>query len=157
MPPSGVIIAPSGSVPFPPANEVSGTAMHTAVRLIAVVYPVVGKQPIDGEIKELKLEQVAGESGPLWRAVVIMQNSGVMLYRPVGKLDVVDSSGKIIESQQIPPFPALPKRQQRYLVPIKSGLAPGEYTLRARIEVGHEVQEASAKVTASPVATTPAQ
>lgn len=140
---------------LPPATEASVTAMHTAVRLIAVVYPIVGKQPVSGEIKELKLEQTAGDSGPLWRAVVVMQNSGLTMYRPVGKLDLVDSTGAVVESEQMPPFPALPKRQQRYLVPIKSALASGQYTLRARIEVGHEVQEASATVTAAPAVSDP--
>ena len=44
-------------------------------------------------------------------------------------------------------FPALPKRRQRYLLPLKSGLTPGLY-VRARIDVGNEIQEASASVKA---------
>jgi tetratricopeptide (TPR) repeat protein len=45
-------------------------------------------------------------------------------------------------------FPALPNRQQRYLLPLKSDLDPGQYTLRARVEVGNEIQEATAAVKA---------
>jgi P pilus assembly chaperone PapD len=133
---------------IPVADEQSGTTMRTAVRLITVFYATVGKPPVTGVIKDLKLEQIAGVSPPIWRAVVIMENSGLMLYRPIGELSIVDSDGKIIESQKVPSFPVLPKRQQRFLLPLKTSLAPGAYTLKARIEVAGEIQEASVAVTA---------
>ena len=134
---------------IPQAGEISGPAMRTAVRLITVFYTTVGKPAVTGVIKELKLEQVAGASGPAWRAVVIMENSGLMLYRPMGDLSVVDSAGKVVESHKIPSFPVLPKRLQRFLLPLKTNLVPGEYTLKARIEVAGEIQEASVAVTAT--------
>jgi len=133
---------------IPQAGEESGTAMRTAVRLITVFYATVGKPPITGVIKDLKLEQIAGASEPRWRAVVVMENSGLMLYRPVGELAVVDATGKVLESQRVPSFPVLPKRLQRFVLPLKSSLSPGPYTLRARIEVGGEIQEASVAVIA---------
>jgi len=134
---------------IPQAGELSGTAMRTAVRLITVFYPTVGKPSIKGVIKELKLEQVAGVSGPVWRAVVIMENSGLILYRPVGELEVVDATGKVVEAQKLSSFPVLPMRLQRFLLPLKSSLTPGSYTLKARIEVGSEIQEASVAVSAA--------
>src|SRR5690349_24531848 len=67
---------------LPPATENAGTGMVTAVRMIAAIYPIVGSPAIAGEIKDLKLEQVPNGSGVLWRAVVVMENSGLMLYRP---------------------------------------------------------------------------
>jgi hypothetical protein len=88
-----------------------------------------------------------------------MENSGLMLYRPSGTLDVIDAGGAVVDSQKLSPFPALPKRRQRYLLPLKGGLSPGSYTLRARVEVGNEIQEASAAVTAEaprPADTAPA-
>jgi P pilus assembly chaperone PapD len=133
---------------IPQAGEQSGTAMLTAVRLITVFYATVGKPAITGVIKDLKLEQVVSASGPAWRAVVIMENSGLMLYRPVGDLTLVDAAGKVVETEKVASFPALPKRLQRYLVPLKSSLSPGPYTLKAHIEVGGEIQEASVAVTA---------
>jgi hypothetical protein len=78
-----------------------------------------------------------------------MQNSGLILYRPTGVLEVMDSSGKVIESQQLASFPALPARQQRYVLALKSELTPGPYTLKARIEVGAEIQEAEVAVVAA--------
>jgi hypothetical protein len=124
-------------------TETDGTAMHTAVRMIAVFYPILGKPAISGVIKGVKLEQVPNGPGTLWRVVVIMENSGLMFYRPAGKVDVVDAAGKVVESIELASFPALPKRQQRYVLPLKTSLIPGPYTLRARIEVGSEIQEAS--------------
>lgn len=131
---------------LPSASEETGTAMRTAVRMIAAIYPIVGELAVNGVIKELKLEQLPNGSAVLWQVVVIMENSGLMLYRPTGDVQVVDSTGKVIESQKLASFPVLPKREQRYLLPLKSDLSPGQYTLRARIEVGNEIQEASAVV-----------
>jgi hypothetical protein len=133
---------------LPLASEEQGTRMRTAVRMIAVFYPTVGKPVISGVIKDLKLEPVANPAGPLWRAVVIMENTGLMLYRPVGDLEVLDSSGKVIESKKLASFPVLPKRQQRFVLALKDSLRPGRYTLKARIEVGGEIQEALVAVVA---------
>lgn len=137
---------------LPTVSEESGTAMRTAVRMIAAVYPTVGKPAVVGVIKDLKLESVPAGSGLRWRAVVIMENSGLLLYRPIGALEILNSSGKLIESQQLASFPALPGRQQRYVLGLKSELAPGSYSLKARVEVGGEIQEAEvAVIAAAPV------
>ena len=141
---------------LPTVSEETGTSMHTAVRMIAVFYATVGKPAISGVIKELRLEPVAIPDGTVWRAVVIMENSGSVLYRPMGELEIVDSSGKVVESQKVTSFPVLPKRQQRYVLPLKSSLSPGPYTLKARIEVGGEIQEASVAVVAEVPAPTEA-
>jgi hypothetical protein len=133
---------------LPALNEAPGTAMLTAVRMIASIYPTVGKPSVSGEIRDLKLEQMHDDAGISWRAVVVMENSGLMLYRPTGDVELVDAQGKVIESQKLAAFPALPGRKQRYLLPLKHSLSPGPYTLRARIDVGAERQEASVAVTA---------
>ena len=137
-----------GFLTLPTVSEETGTSMRTAVRMIAAFYATVGKPTISGVIKDLKLESVAGPAGTLWRAVVIMENSGVVLYRPVGGLEIVNSSGTVVESQQLTSFPVLPKRQQRFVLPLKGSLSPGPYTLKARIELGGEIQEASVDVVA---------
>ena len=148
---------------LPAPSEASGASMATAVRMITVFYLTIGNPAIDGVIKDVKLEQVPDGSGTHWRAIVIMENSGLMLYRPAGDIEIVDASGKVMESLKMSSVPALPKRQQRYVLPIKTSLSPGPYTLRARIEVGGEIQEASVAVTAEAaapadvIAKTPAQ
>jgi len=70
----------------------------------------------------------------------------------------VDSDGTVVESQKIASFPVLPMRLQRFQLPLKTSLNPGQYTLRARIDLGTEIQEASAVVTAeAPVPAVKAQ
>lgn len=133
---------------LPPVTAASGTAMRTAVRMITTFYPILGKPAVSGVIKDLKLEPVSNGSATLWRAVVILENSGFMLYRPTGHVDLLDAAGKLVESLQLVSFPALPKRQQRYVLPLKTNVSPGSYTLRAQIDVGGEIQEASVAVTA---------
>jgi hypothetical protein len=137
---------------LPEMAETTGTAMVTAVRMIAAFYLTIGNPAVAGVIKDVKLEQVPDASGTSWRAVVVMENSGLMVYRPMGNVDLVDADGKVMGSVKLPSSPALPKRQQRYVLPLKSSPSPGPYTLRARIEVGGEIQEASVAVTAQAAA-----
>jgi hypothetical protein len=145
-----------GFLTLPTVSAETGTSMRTAVRMIAVFYVTVGKPAISGVIQDLKLEAVATPGGTLWRAVVVMENSGLMFYRPMGDLALVDSGGRVVESQKLASFPVLPKRQQRFVLPLKGSLSPGPYTLKARIEVAGEIQEASVAVVAEVPATTKA-
>lgn len=138
---------------IPAAGDTNGTSMRTAVRLMTVFYATVGKPAVAGVIKDLKLEQVAGTVGPTWRAVVIMDNTGLMSYRPTGELSVVDASGNVLETDKVPSIPVLPMRQQRIPFALKGSFTPGPYTLKARIEVGGETQEASVAVTATALPT----
>src|ERR1051325_1505361 len=66
---------------LPPLAEDGGTAMRTAVRMIGVIYAIVGNPVVSGEIRELKLEPVPNGTNTLWRAIVVMENSGFMFYR----------------------------------------------------------------------------
>ena len=143
---------------LPTETEDSGTLMRTAIRMIATIYPVIGKPPVDGVIKELSLDHVTNGSGVVWRAVVVMENSGQMFYRPTGDVELLDAQGHVVESQKMTPFPVLPKRDQRYLLPLKAALTPGHYTLHAKIDVGNEIQEGSTDVIADvpPAALAPA-
>jgi hypothetical protein len=79
-----------------------------------------------------------------------------MYYRPTGKLDVFDAGGKTIESADFQSLPVLRERSQRFLFPIKTHLDPGQYKVRARVDIGTgEVQEGTADVTVDAAA--PAQ
>jgi hypothetical protein len=92
---------------------------------------------------------VPDPQAPGWRAVVVLSNSGQMHYRPSGDLEVLDESGKVVESAKFVPMPVLPKRDQNFVFPLNLG-GPGQYTLRARVDLGGaEIQEATARVTAS--------
>lgn len=141
----------AGFTTLPAAEQISGTGMRMAVRVVAAFYVVIGNPKIDGGLKEFKLEHTDDKdnSNGAWRAVVIMANRGLMYFRPTGKLDVLDSEGKVIETQEFQSIPVLPNREQRFLFPLKAPLGTGTYTLRARVDVGGgEIQEGQAVVSA---------
>jgi hypothetical protein len=121
-----------------------------AVRIVASFYVVVGKPEVSGKLEEIKLEPMAAtkdhEAG--FQAVVVLNNPGRMYYRPTGKLDVLDAEGKTVESADFQSLPVLRERSQRFLFPIKMHLDPGQYKLRARVDIGTgELQEGTADVT----------
>jgi hypothetical protein len=104
---------------------------------------------MEGTVKDLKLEYVPDPKTPGWRAVVTINNSGLMHFRPIGALDVLDPSGAIVETAQFIPMPVLPRRDQNFVFPLKLA-AGGKYTLRARVDLGgNEIQEATANVVAA--------
>ena len=122
--------------------------MRTAVRVVSVLYPIVGKPSVHGTIASLDLESVSTGDIRKWRSVLILDNEGLMFYRPRGTVDVLDASGKIVEHLVVASFPVLPKRKQRFLLPLNVQLAAGQYTLHAQIDLGAEVQEATVQVNA---------
>lgn len=141
----------AGFTTLPPAEQMAGTSLKTAIRIVAAFYAVVGQPALEGELKSIHLEPAPkvknGEPGD-WRAVVVLQNHSEMHFRPTGELAVLDARGQVVETRSFNSLPVLPKREQRFLFPLKSSLAGGKYTLRARVDLGaHDVQEATAEVT----------
>jgi len=132
----------------PTASEVRGTGLRTAVQIVSALYVIVGKPAVEGSLKDLKAEYVSDAKTQGWRAVVVMANPGEMHYRPSGDLDVLDESGTVVESAKFASIPVLPRRDQNFIFPLKLAAGPGNYTLRARVDLGgSEIQEASARVT----------
>jgi hypothetical protein len=120
-----------------------GIGLKTAVRVVAAMYVVTGRPAIQGSLKEIKVEPVAGATD-LWQGVVVLDNPGAMHYRPTGDLVLFDADGKELESQKFNPLPVLPDRQQRFLFPFKTRLENHSYRLRARVDLGgNEIQEGS--------------
>ena len=133
----------------PIPSQFQGNAIRTAVQIVAAFYVVVGKPVAEGSLKDLRLEYLAGTKAPGWRAVVVLANPSLMYFRPIGDLDVLDESGRVVESVKFLPMPVLPKRDQNFVIPLKLASGPGTYTLRARVDLGGaEIQEATARVTA---------
>lgn len=137
-----------GFVSLPPLNESAGVEVRTAVRVVTTLYPIVGHPAVKGSIAGMTLEPVKAGPNIQWRGVVVLENAGQMLYRPKGRLEVVDAAGSVVETSSLVAFPVLPHRRQRFLLPLKTNLAAGSYTLRSSIDFGSEVQEASTKVVA---------
>jgi len=139
----------AGFTTLPTAEQMTGTGLRSAVRIVAAFYVVVGNPAVEGGLKEINLEYVADPKQPGWRAVVVMENRGLMHFRPAGELALLAPEGGVLETTSFQSIPVLPKREQRFLLPLKGPIAPGKYTLRARVDLGtREIQEATAAVMA---------
>jgi len=164
----------AGFTTMPSAEQANaGIGMRMAVRIVAAIYIQVGSPPVVGKLKEIKLESLPApppgaqetsehkesaapkqdSRSPIpdsvapggWQAVLVMENSGKMYYRPVGKLEVLDEAGKTVETADIPSLPVLRERAQRFPLVLKTKLEAGHYKLRARVDIGTgEIQEGSA-------------
>ena len=119
-----------------------------ASNLFATVFVTIGSPAVSGSIKEVKVEPVGTKSkSPAgWRAVVVIENSGTMYFRPKGTFEVLSLDGKTIEAFDFPSLPVLRQREQRFIFPINSNLGPGSYRFRVRISLGNKIQEKLADV-----------
>jgi P pilus assembly chaperone PapD len=152
--PEGSYACAAGFTTLPPAEALSeGMGMRMAVRIVAAFYIQVGAPAVQGALKEIKLEAVPAEkdSAAGWQAVVVLQNQGKMYFRPTGKLEVLEADGKPVETADFASLPVLRERDQRFLFPLKTRLAPGQYKLRARVDIGNsEVQQGTVDVSVDP-------
>jgi hypothetical protein len=153
----------AGFTTLPPAGQAAaqGMGMHMEVRIVSAFYVRVGNPPIVGSLKEIKLEAIPPPAAPAegdpathataakgnWQAVVVMENSGTMFFRPAGKLDVLDADGKTVETEDFPSMAVLRERSQRVIFPLKTNLEPGHYKLRVNVDIGTgEIQAGTAEV-----------
>ena len=135
----------AGFTSQPTASDVNGFGIRTAVRVVASFYVVVGNPVVEGHLSAISLEQVPGSQD--LRAVVVLENSGKMFYRPAGTLAVLDPGGAAIESFDFTPLPVLPERKQRFLFPLKQVSGGQPVTLRVRVDVGTgEIEEGTVVV-----------
>jgi hypothetical protein len=158
----------AGFTTLPSANEpaAAGMGMHMQVRVVSAFYVKVGSPAVLGALKEIKLEAVApappappAPGAPAvsaandtkssgWQAVVVLENQGLMYFRPAGKLEVLDADGKAVETDDFPSLPVLRERSQRVIFPLKTQLEPGHYKLRVNVDIGTgEIQQGTADVT----------
>ena len=150
--PEGSYNCAAGFTTLPPSSETTGMGMQMAVRIVGAFYVVVGNPPVTGRLSEMKLDRVpATKDSPegSWEAIVMMENTGHMYYRPTGKLEVLSADGKVAESLDFPSLPVLRERNQRFVFPLKTQLDSGNYRLRARVDIGTgEIQEGIVDVAA---------
>jgi len=133
----------------PTAENTKAIGLRSAVQIVAAIYVTVGEPALEGTVKDVKLEYVPDPNTPVWRAVVTINNAGLMYFRPEGDLDVLNENGVVVETAHFVPMPVLPMRDQNFLFPLKLAVA-GTYTLRARVDLGgNEIQEATARVVAA--------
>jgi hypothetical protein len=128
-----------GFTSMPPAGESAPMGLRTAVRVVAALYVIVGEPPVEGRLSGISMEPVPGTKA--LRAVLTVENTGKMYFRPNGSVTVLDPRGNVLETHEITPVPVLPERKQRLLVPL--GIAEGQPgAIRVRVDLGTgEIQE----------------
>jgi hypothetical protein len=134
-----------GFTSLPPIRkpQEQGFGVNAAVRVIATFYVTIGDPQPDGVVKDIRIEKLPAPSTAL-RAIFGVENSGLTNLRGIGKVEVLDSTGKVIETAEFPTPVILPKRVQYLPLVLKSKFADGDYTIRARVNIGTgEVQEAT--------------
>jgi len=135
-----------GFTSLPPVRKPQDTAvgMVSVVRVVNTFYITVGDPRPEGELKAIVLEKVVDPNTAGLRAIFRVENTGLTNLRGDGKVDVLDSTGKIIETEDFPTSVILPKRTQRVPLVLRHKLSDGDYTLRARVNLGTgEIQEAT--------------
>ena len=148
--PEGSYHCAAGFYTLPPAEQVTGMGVRMSVRIVSTFYVVVGSPSVRGMLKEMKLEPLPPskelkEGG--WQAVVVLENQGVMYFRPKGKLEVLDAAGKVVEAADLQMLPVLRERDQRFVLPLKTRLEAGHYKLRVEVDIGTgEIQRGTADV-----------
>ncbi|HUI57181.1 MAG TPA: hypothetical protein VLY04_19530 [Bryobacteraceae bacterium] len=139
-----------GFTTLPTESQVEQSGIRTAVQVVAAFYVTLGNPGIEGGVKALRLVREVSGGKTRWIGEVVLDNFSLTHFRPVGELSVLDSNGALLESAAFTPYPALPKREQRYIIPFQRDLAPGTYTLRARVDIGgNEIEEGTAVVVAA--------
>ena len=124
----------------------TGTALRTAVRMVAAFYAVVGAPAVDGILRSLTIESTPGKGAPGWQLAAVIENTGLRYFRPTGTVEVVGPDGAA-EQVSFVPLPTLPKRTQRYVFPLRQVTPGSRYSIRARLDIGNnEIQEGSAVV-----------
>jgi len=139
-----------GFTTLPTDSQMEKSGIRAAVQVVAAFYVTLGNPGIEGGVKELKLVREANGGKTRWIGEVVLNNFSLTHFRPVGELSILDGNGAVLESVAFTPFPTLPKREQRYIIPFQHDLAPGTYTLRARVSIGrNEIEEGTAVVVAA--------
>lgn len=139
----------AGFTTVPTAGDLKVTGLKSAVRIVAVFYVVIGNPAAEGALRRLDLRYLHSGDDAGWRAVISIENRSLMYFRPSGQVDVLDSSGRVLESASLVPMPVLPRRTQDFLLPLQLAGGPGQYRLRAKVDLGgNEILEAETPVTA---------
>ncbi|MBA3973038.1 MAG: hypothetical protein C0504_02330 [Candidatus Solibacter sp.] len=140
-PPKGYHCA-AGFTAMAPAGEAKAIGMRNIVRAVAAFYATVGEHRAKGEVAGLVLEKAGNTSV----AVLTLRNDAQVHLRPSGSLEALDAAGQAIESAVLPSFPVLPRREQRFMIPLKAE-APAIRALRVKVDLGmDEVQEATIRL-----------
>jgi hypothetical protein len=123
---------------LPPPREqlAEGTGVVNLVRLVTTLYATVGNPPIAAKIKRLEMTPRGAGKKTSYEIVTEFANDGTTQYRVSGELQVLDAEGRVIRTFEYKSFPVLPGIKREAIFQIEDPLVPGQYLLRAVVDVG---------------------
>jgi len=137
----------AGFTTLPVLSQSTGIGLNMAVRVVAAFYATQGTPAVEAEIAGVHLKSGSVSKDGGLSAVVALRNHANVHFRPAGNLQLLSADGKLMEDLAIPPVPVLPNRTQLVPVRLTKALAPGNYKLRVRLDLGmRAVQQATADV-----------
>jgi P pilus assembly chaperone PapD len=114
------------------------------LRLTSTFYITVGNPAPAGEVKQIAIEKISAPETSGYRAVISVENAGMTNLRGAGKVEIVTEGGEVVQTSDFPPVVILPGRTQRLPLVLDKKVTDGNYTLRARVNLGNgEIQEAA--------------
>ncbi len=137
----------AGFTAMPPAGGAEAVGIRNTVRVVSAFYARAGQTAVQGRIRSLRLE---GE-GAARRAVLAVRNDSEFYFRPEGQVEVLAAGGDVLETLILPALPVLPKREQRFVLPLSPETGPAS-ALRVSVDLGlGEIQETTVQLTNSRV------
>jgi len=121
----------------PPKEQLSaGTGVVNLVRMVTTLYATVGHPPIVARIKRLEMSPRKTGKKTIYEIVTEFANEGTTQYRVSGDVELLDSEGRSIQKLEYKSFPVLPGIAREAAFAVDAPLPPGQYLLRAIVDVG---------------------
>jgi P pilus assembly chaperone PapD len=121
------------NVPEAPAGGKLGQVAFTG-KIAAAVYVVVGKVQPEGALEDLTFVQ----SDDSQQIKLKLSNSGKTHYRLSGNVVIKNSQGKKVAELEVPDDPVLPGTERYVTIGLKEKLAPGNYQVQVRLDIGRD-------------------
>ncbi|MGH9535938.1 MAG: hypothetical protein ACRD2E_13895, partial [Terriglobales bacterium] len=115
----------------------TGTAnqIFTRVRMASILYVTVGHPTVAGRLADISLAPPAA-SGQPWQMQLRIANTGPTFFRASGTAALVNASGQAVASFDLGSQVVLAQTSRVLRFALKTPPAPGQYQLRARVEMG---------------------
>ena len=106
-------------------------------RIATLIYVSIGQPAMAAELTDLGIRTI----GPQTQVIATMKNSSRRYVRTRGTLVLYDQGGRSIREVPVPDVPFLPESEREVAITVidpekQPPVAPGEYTVEVRIDVG---------------------
>jgi len=121
------------NVPEAPAGGKLGQVAFIG-KIAAAVYVVVGKVQPEGALEDLTFNR----NGDSQQIELKLSNSGKTHFRLSGNVIIKNYQGKKVAELEVPDEPVLPGSERYVTIGLKERLAPGNYQVQVRLDIGRD-------------------